>query len=359
VLVVQLRSPRGAGPAGDEVTLEVTRRSVAQGDQRSVRKTRTGQGGEARFEGLQAGSSWVYRALARHDGVEYASPELGLSATWGKRVGVRVFEATTDIDAALVGVQAFLILEPRDDVLQIEQLLRYTNLGERTWVARGLGLALPAGHRALQASEEHSDLRVELVQGQGVLLSGSVPPGAREVSFRYQIPYGGEPSLRFVVPMPARVAQVRVIAMASGSSKLQVERLPEPVITEGKNGQKLLVTEQLVAPGGDQIDDVRVALHGILVPGPGRWYASLLALGAACVGLAAAFAARLRRPGTTARGEIDLERAKVAVLQEIEQVEIARRDGVIGPKTYEHSKRRLVDALARLVHVSRVGSSRG
>jgi hypothetical protein len=346
---VRVRDSRGVPSGAIDVVLRVTHHSVAQGDQVSERTGRTSADGSIQFGGLAVGADWIYRASALYARLDYASSPFQLLATAGKRVSLVVFDTTTNMDALPVGMQAFVLMEPRDDVLQVEELLRVANLGDRTWICEGLSVALDPDFRGFQQDEEHVDLKVEQLEGRGIRIKGFARPGITETSFRYQIPYSGSDSLRFSVRMPPRVAQLRVISHSVGSMTLSVDGMPEPVATRGNQGQRMLVTEQIVSAGGDQIDRAVIHLLGIPCPGPARWYALFMSLAAAIVGLAVALAKRAAKAKPQRPEQQDLERAKGLVLREIARLEDDRSRGAVGPKTYDQSRRALVDTLAHLL----------
>jgi len=104
-----------------------------------------------------------------------------------------------------------------------------------------------------------------------------------------------------------------------------------------------------VLPGGEQIDEVTINIQGLPVPSTARWYAVGLASAAVIIGLLLAASgsskARDRNPDWIG----DLHRARQRLLEQIAELEQARSRGDIGPKTYERSRRELLDALARVI----------
>jgi hypothetical protein len=357
-VVFKVRNGRQQPVGGLEVVLHIIRKTIAEGETRSEKIAKVDAEGSVRFDSLKFGSEWVYQATAKYTSIDYRSPEFQLSPAAGKRVALVVFETTNDMDAAHVGVQTFLALEPREEFLQVEQILHFANLGDRTWTVPDVVVPLERGYQAFQGSEEGGEVRVEQVEGRGYRVAGYVRPGSQEVSFRYQVPYETGEVLRFTAFLPPRVAQVRVISAATGSTRMRVEAMPEPVTTKGNDGQRLFVTERLVLPGGDQIDQVVIAVQGLPVPGNARWYAVGLAFVAVLVGFWLALsgtskAGREQEPGL--QGE--LERARKELLERIAELEQAHGRGDIGPKTYEHSRRGLLDTLARLIAMEKAASS--
>lgn len=349
-VIFRVRDGRQQPVVGLDVVLHMTRKSIAEGETLSIRKARADAEGNALFRDLHIGSEWIYQGSATFSSIDYRSPEFQLSPTAGKRVALPVFETTSDIDAARVGVQAYLALEPREEFVQVEQILHFANLGDRTWTVPELLVPVERGYQAFQASEDGADLRLEPIENRGFRVTGFVRPGALEVSFRYQVPYANADSLRFTAFMPPRVAQVRVLSSATGAARMRVEGMPEPVVTRGSDGQRLYVTERAVLPGGDQIDQVVINLQGLPMPGNARWVAAALAAAAVAFGLVSAFGAKKPvAPHQDPVWRADLERTRSLLLERLAALEEARSRGDIGPKTYERSRRELVDSLARLL----------
>lgn len=266
---------------------------------------------------------------------------------------------TPDIDAPPVGVDAFIAIEPRDEALHVEQLLRFVNVGSQTWIAQEVVVPVDRTHRAFAVNEHQGDLRIGFVQGRGYRIAGPVPPGVSELSFRYQIPLAGSDTIRFSAFLPPRVAHVRVLSSASTSTSMSVTGFPEAHLVRDDEGQRFLVTDRYVSPGGDQLDQATISIQGLPTPGPARWMALSFALGAVFVGLYFGL-----WPGSAskrlAEAHTERLRARTSLLERLEALERARRAGEIGPKTYDRARRSLLDSLARLVAMDDAsGSDRG
>lgn len=357
-VILQVRDGQGKVVTGIDLVLQITRKSISEGESRTEKTARVDAEGQARFEGLQIGSEWSYQASAKHASISYSSPAFQMSPMSGKRVTVKVFDATRDIDAALVGVQAFVALEPREEFLQVEQIFHFANLGDRTFIIPEWIVPLERGFQAFTGTDESSEIRIEPVEGRGFKVTGFVRPGAHEASLRYQVPYSSSDSIHVSAWMLPRVAQVRVISAAAGQTRMRVEGMPEPISTKGNEGQKLLVTERLSPAGGDQIDLASITIQGLPTPGPARWYALAAAVTAIVVGLYLALRGS-QQSGAANDPELrgDIEKAKQVVLEEIATLEKSRKAGDLGPKTYEHTRRTLVDSLARLLAIEKTTHS--
>ncbi len=263
---------------------------------------------------------------------------------------------TPDIDSPPVGVDAFIAIEPRDEALYVEQLLRFVNVGSQTWSAQDVIVPVDRAHRAFAVNEHQGDLRIGFVPGREYRIAGSVPPGVSELSFRYQIPLSGSDTVRFTAFLPPRVAHVRVLSSASTSTSMSVTGFPEAHLVRDDEGQRFLVTDRYVSPGGDQLDLATVSVQGLPTPGPARWIALSFALGAVLIGLYYGLwpGSASKRP---ADGRTDALRARAALLERLEALERAWRTGEIGPKTYDRARQSLLESLARMVASSDAAGS--
>lgn len=351
-VVISVRNAAGQPVPNTELIVQVTRKTVAEGESRSERTLRTGPDGTARLDALSVGSDFIYQARAKYSAVEYGSPAFQLPPMAGKRISIQVYDATPDMDAPPVGVDSFIALEPREEFLQVEQLLRFVNPGQQTWLAAEIVVPLEPGYRAFTAEEDQGDIRISNVEGRGYRITGFARPGMTEASFRYQIPYGGSDTARFTSFMPPRVAHVRIVSAATGSMKMRVEGMPEPQLMRGDEGQRMLVTDRYVSAGDNQLDLATISIHGLPTPGPARWYAVAIAAGAVLIGLF--LATKPSDRDSEAEERADARRARSLLLEELAALEEGRKSGEIGPKTYEHTRRNLIDSLARLIAVEKL-----
>lgn len=330
-----------------EVRLGILFQTIAEGEKRTSKTAKTNENGVIRFDGLTTGSSYSYRLSAKNGPGEYSSSPFNLKDTSGMRALLHVFPATSDMSVAVIGLRGFLYFETRDDVFQVEALFRVINLGRVAWVPKDFVMELPEGWKAFSAGDATmTDARFEALEGRGARLLGTYPPGQRDVSFRFQLPKGSSSTATFRVRPPPRVAEMRVIAVASQQMGLHVPDWEAPREGTGPRGDRVLVTRRVVARGGDEIPDFSVTLTGLPTPGPGRWIASSIALLFGLCGWAAA-SGKLRIVSQE-RAQGDRARARDLLLAELVAVTRARERNEIGPNAYERTQRMLVDALARI-----------
>lgn len=333
-----------------EASIAVIRRT---GDDVSVQtraKARLDATGKARFDGLESLEDELLRVTIVHEGVPYASPVFKLHDRAGKKVTIRLFDVTEDIDQARVGVWAFVYVEPRDHHLHVEQMFRFANLSELTWQAGTTPVRLPPSAQNLTTRQQSGPLSVSAVPGQGVVVQGVVPPGAAEVSFQYQVPYPDDEVARFELGMPPRVGAVRVMASMGPGLSLHAEGLPPAAPSRNDRGQRLLMTESAVPPGGDQIEHLRLALGGL----PSTSYAHLVALGLTLFAMAFGLVGSLylrRESGRVPRGKANQAR-RDTLLAALAGLETRLAKHEIDEHRYAIEKDVLLDDLARSLEAS-------
>jgi len=339
--------PRGFPLAGQRVRLGVLFQKIAEGESRSEKFAQADATGTVQFSGLTAGSDHAYRVTVQLGAASYQTSPFNLKREMGQRVVLHVFPATSDIEQAQVGMRGYLYIETRDDVFQFETLFRVFNVGQLTWVPTDVVVQLPKGFKAFKAQEGMTDVHFEVVDGVGARLKGTFPPGQSEASFRFQMPKSGDETASFHLTVPPHVAEMRVIAEASATMNLEVDGFQPPVATANQNGQRVLVSVKQLISRDERLNDFTATLTGIPTPGPGRWFALMLA---GCFAIGGVFAARGAFDDASLGKDVaaDKKRARELLLGELVALEAARREGRIGPRSYEQSRVALIDAIARL-----------
>lgn len=346
-IVAQIVNAAGQPIAGREVRLGVLRQSVAEGESRSFQSAVSSETGEVRFAGLQTETAFSYRVTLKEGEAEYASPPFNLRPEAGQRVLLHIYPVTTELRGTMVGMRGIVVVETRDDVFQLEMMLRIFNVGRTTWVPKDVSFALPEGTKGFVANETMTDVRVKLDGERNVQLLGTYTPGQHDVTFRFQVPNNHTERREISFDLPPRVAELRIIAAAAPGMSMSVPGFEAAEPSVGNNGERMLVTGRQLRPGDPELEAVTIQLSGIPTPGPGRWIAAALALLAALGGLAG-YLRRSPVNGGSALPAQDAAAARSRLLDELVDVERAHRQGEIGPKTYERARRALVDALTRL-----------
>jgi hypothetical protein len=103
---------------------------------------------------------------------------------------------------------------------------------------------------------------------------------------------------------------------------------------------------------------LEISLGGLPVPGPGRWVALLVALGLVLGGVVVRGAGS-KMAGVRGAHPEEVDAARLLILNELRDLERVRREGTVGPRTYEQARRELVDALARLEPGGALSASAG
>lgn len=343
-IAVDLRDADDLPVARETVTLGALINSIAKGDSRKHFQMTTDEHGRAVFSGLEVASNIAYRVSSGYEGGSFAATPFQIPQGKAIRVVLHVYSVTRSLASAVVVSQAVLGVELRDDRLQVEEELTVFNLGRTAWLPDDVTMPLPAGFTGFNAQASMSDQGVDDIDG-AAKLHGTFPPGQHAIEFRWQLPWGGEKDLDFDVALPPHTAISRVIMPVSGQIKLVVADFPPTETLRDSKGRPFLVTERRVRPDDTRLHSVRVGIHDLPTPGPGRLVATTLAGLAVGVGLLMAFA---RRKQSVARSGPDDE-ARNTLLEELAMLERARAEGGVGAHTYERARRELIDALAFLL----------
>jgi hypothetical protein len=335
-IAVDLRDAADAPVAHETITLGVIMNSVANGEKRKHIQLATDENGRAIFSGLETASSVAYRVSSGYQGGAFAATPFQLSQGKAMRVVLHVYPVTQDLSSALIVCDATIAAELRDDRLRIEEVLTIYNLGATAWKPDDVRVSLPTGFSAFRAQASMSDQGVDEVAGSG-RLHGTFGPGSHPVEFTWQYPLTGDSRVDFSVGLLPHTAAVRVLIPAAGGVRLEAEGFPLPEVRRDPRGQAFLVTERRMRPDGPRLSAVSVGLRNIPTPGPGRTVAAAVAAFGIAMGL---YLAIRRRPAAAPRA------GKQAILDELLWLERARETGEVGPKTYEKTRRELIDALA-------------
>lgn len=347
VISATIVSDQGVPLAGTQVRLGILFQKIAEGESRTEKFAQADSTGTAHFTDLAIGSDHAYRVTVQAGAASYQTSPFNLRQDMGQRVVLHVFPSTPDIDKAMIGMRGYMYIETRDDVFQFEVLFKVFNVGQLTWVPKDVVVQLPKGFKAFKAQESMTDVHFEQVDDVGARFKGTFSPGQQEASFRFQMPKSNEDSASFRMSLPPHVAEMRVIAEASSTMNLEVDGFQPPVPTSNQNGQRVLVSVKQLMRRDEEIKDFVATLSGIPTPGPGRWVAVLVALGMAVGGVFAARGA-FDDAGGGKDAAADKRRAREILLRELLALEAARRAEKIGPRTYDQSRLRLIDAIARL-----------
>jgi hypothetical protein len=331
--------------SGEVVTLGALISSIAKGDSRKHFQATTNNQGRVVFAGLETLSNIAYRVSSGFQGGSFAALPFQLEQAKAMHVVLHVYPVTHSLQQAMIVAEATLAAEIRDDRIQLEEVLKFYNLGRSAWQPDNVQLHLPEGFTAFNTQASMSDQRVEEAGG-GALLKGTFPPGQHTVDFRWQIPWASERDVDFTVGLPPHVVAARLMMPAAANISLVADGFPVATIRRDGQGSKFLVTERQLGPSDPKLTSLSVGIHGLPTPGPARLVATLLAATAVVFGMRMAFARQTSSSSRESKTPADATLARSALLDELVELERAHRAGDVGPKTYARARGAIVDALA-------------
>lgn len=361
-IVVTIKDADDRPIANAAAVISILESNVAKGDSRKRKAIEMDASGTARVDGLSVGASTSYRISTTRGAGTYASMPFNLTDKAGKRVVLHAYEASSNVEDVLVGVQAFVFISLREDALSVEHMFNVFNIGKTAWVpdANGAKVTMPEGYKAFNTSDAMTDVKFVEGKNNEASLVGTLGPGQNEANFRYHVPLDGTERQTFRIALPPRVGEVRVFSEAGKTMGLDVAGFPAAQKQRGRDGRKLWITARQAAQGERGIRMLDITITGLPTPGPGRWIAVLCAMGA--LAIAGVYLGKQKNdPATIDEGRSDLRNdlieAREALLGEFVVLEKAHRKGDIGPKTYARLRLALLDALARIE--SRIDEIRG
>jgi hypothetical protein len=333
---------------GAKVKLLVTHESIAEGNTNTVKETTTDIQGRGGFVGLSTESSYKYEAVVDFQNARYSTGEMHLRQDVGQIALLYVFPSTSKIDDTFVISRLLYALQPREEIFQVDVIVRLQNGGTKTWIPNDLALGLPDGAQAFRPAKGLGDLRTTL-EGDRIRITGSFTPGQHELTFGFQVPNPRTSDIQLDLRTLPNMTDSRVILEASETMGLQVAGLRPAEPTQGLEGQNaLMASGDFLAPGAQPAPALLSAkISGMPERGAGALVASAFAAIIAVIGIT--FSAK--RKGTNEASVIsneDRSRARELLLSELVALEGAHGAKEIGPKTYEQARRALLDSLARL-----------
>lgn len=338
-IFVHAVDPAGAPLPQIDVTLGILHNTVAQGESRKRVVAKADASGIARFDGLELGSGIAYRAMILRDGATFSAPPFQLTPKSGVRATVHAFPVTRELPDYVVS-QVLLYAELKDDLIQIQQILKFYNFSPTAWVPDQVVFPLPPEFKAFTAQQGMTDVGLDPVDAdgkKGAKLRGTISPGEHEISYRWQLPYDGDATVSFDVGLPPHLASARVMAPSSQNMQLVVEGFPQARGTTDGMGQRALITERQLRRDEPPLTTMKVSLTGLPTEGPGKFVATMLA---SC-GVLAGLVLGARKPKARSP-KLDRQR----LLDELTELEDAHARGDVGPKTYERARRECIDRIA-------------
>ena len=344
---VTVRGPGGEPVAGDAVVL-VALGPGADEKPRPVQSGTSDPQGRTEFSGLPASASTGYHVIVVHASATYASTPFRVLDSMGHRVVLHVYPATRQLDETQVAMRAFVFVEPRSDIFQFEVLFQIHNPGPVTWLPTDISLRLPEGAQAFTPKESDSDLAFAAPDDEVAVLRGTVPPGAHDVGFSFQVPNDESSTAHFEFALPPRVAEARVLTEAGRRTTLTVDGFPPATRSTNPHGQTLLSAQTSMQATGAPLSELSLTVGGLPLGNSGRWYALLAALALVVGGVRIAWASSRKGKDAGKETARQLAQARTLMLDELVQLHRARRAGRVGPHAFDTARTVLIDALARL-----------
>jgi hypothetical protein len=343
---IVLQDGSGAPQPGLEVVLRQHHHNVAEGD--SITELRAGSdaSGRAKFSGLPRDTTFSFTAHLTQGVARYRSPEFQVHDGRGRRVFLYVYPTVRELGRALVGMRGIVLLEPREDVIQVEMSYQVFNIGRTTWVPDGTSFALPPGAKAFRARESTTEATVEQ-RGDRIHFVGTYPPGQQDIAFSFQLPTSGSASQSLGIAVPPNLVEVRVGAAIARSATLAVAGFQDARHVRNADGSWVALTGHQLTAGDRPLERLEVHLTGLGVPARGRWIALGLAAALASLGLGSALSRSRGGPERRPAGG-DTEHARELLFAELVALDRLLGAGRIGPRTHERNQTALIDALARL-----------
>jgi hypothetical protein len=346
---ILVRDPSGNALGGRKVILKRLRESIAEGNQSDELETTSNPEGHAGFVDQSTNSDYQYEVIVREGGAQYSSGAFRMDRQNGQLVVLNIFPTTPNIDDTFIASRALFVVEPRDDIFQIQVLYRLHNTNPVSWVPDDFRIHLPSKAKAFRAATSDGDLQL-IEEGDAVRVKGTIGPGEHELSYSYQLDNPGEPTAHLQLPLPPHTVDAKIYVESSSQMGLSSPDLDAATETRGKNGQRaLMALRDFLNANATRPSELSATITGLPTRGSGPIVAAILA---ALLGGFGVYAARAAKQTGPLAAE-DRERARNLLLDELVALERAFRGDQIGPKTYEQTKRTLLEALVRIEATAR------
>jgi len=317
----------------------------------STRKTvpaRTGPTGMFVFDQLTTGDRQAYRVNVLYEGAKTSSTPFRLPMDHGYDVVLRRIDTTRDAREIVLYVGA-TSLELKDERLRVVQQARLVNIGSKNYVFPEAGelIRLPKELLAFQAEEVMTDQHMREEKGEGMRLTGSIPPGEVTLTWGFDVPQT-ETTAEFTFDMPWITFAYRVLADAAPGMRLEVDGMPAAEL-HADAGRRFYVTEIVKRVGEPPLRRVHIRVSGIPGPGPMRFVAVGLAL--VVLGLGVLWTRKQPKAVVaTDEAQLVLAQEKERLLARARELEAERARGEIGPEFHRETQQQLEDQLTAVLY---------
>ena len=320
--------------------------TMAQESGRTSVAATTGSDGVHVFEKLATGDKQAYRVNVLYQGAKYSSTPFRLPTDRGYEVVIRRLPTTHDTRELVLYVGATSV-ELKDERLKIVQQARLINIGSQTYVFPEAGqlVRLPKDAMAFQAEEIMTDQHMREEKGQGVRITGSIPPGEVTLTWGFDVPRE-EDSADYSFELPWVTFAYRVLVDAAPGMTVNVDEMPPAELHED-NGRRFMVTEIVKRVGEQPLRRVNIHVRGIPGPGPLRFIAVFLAAVLLAGGV---FLARRSEAAPAGANAEVLGQRREQLLARAKELAAERTRGDIGPEFHAHALSQLEDEMAALLY---------
>ena len=302
-LEVRLRDENGAPIANHSVLLGIVNK---QGEI-STRTAKSDAAGQARFTDLPVGQQTGYAAVIDWRGLRLNTSPFAMPESGGVRAEIQALARTSDKSAITIGAGGRIVVQMREDSLQILEFLPLENTSEKMFDPGPGAFEIPLPTGFVGAQPQENERKVEVQQNHGIAVHGPIVPKrsqlgadterqANEVVFGFVLPYHGDTHV-FSQPAPNGIGPTTLII----DQKIASLTASGPGVGAREErtlgGHKYwIMSIAAVPPGGA----VKFTLSGLPSNGSsGRIFAGIASL--ALIGAAVAFGRRPRAGGAGKR----------------------------------------------------------
>jgi hypothetical protein len=301
-LEVHLFDETGAPIANHPIVLGM----VKEGDIQT-RNGKSDAAGHARFTDLPVGPQTGYAVVIDWKGLRLNTVPFGMPESGGARAEIRALARTADSAAITIGAGGRIVVQMREDTLQILEFLPLENTSDKMFDPGPGAFVIPLPSGFVGAQAQDNERKVEVRQNDGMAVHGPIVPRrsqliasdserkANEVVFGFVLPYRGD-THDFSQPAPNGIGALTLITDQKVTSLTVSGPGVGPREERVLGGHKYWVMSLAAVPAGGA---VKFTLTGLpSTDSSGRWFAGAVSL--ALVFGACVFA---RRPPSGAGGK--------------------------------------------------------
>jgi hypothetical protein len=356
-LEVRIQDENGAPIANHNVTLGMVNK---QGEI-ETRHAKSDGAGLARFTDLPVGKETGYAAVIDWRGLRLNTTPFAMPDSGGARAEIRALARTADTSAITIGAGGRIVLQMREDTLQILEFLPLENTSDKMFDPGPGAFEIPLPSGFVGAQPQENERKVEVRQNHGIAVHGAIVPArsrviaseserkANEVVFGFVLPYHGDTHF-FSQPVPNGIGELTLITDQKVSGLTVSGAGVGPRQERVLGGNKYWVMPvAAVSPGGA----VTFTLSGLPSNDTGgKWIAGFLALSLVAGACVFARPPRSRAGGKQSAGRTaNDERARLVDKREAlfaELVALERASRAAGKPAPADQRKQLVSRLEQV-----------